>query len=733
MGARTRFSLLAACLLLALPATAGAASWQPQWLPATDISAPGRLSLAPSVAVASGGDGVVAFLALREGTERVEAAELRAGGHWHEPVDVSPSGCSASHADVAIAVGGDAVAAWGCETAAGSVVEAATKPLRGAWSEPIAISARDIDLGSLDVAAGPGGEAVAAWTRSVAGQPTVELASRSAGVWGAPLSLGAGQGASVGVGAAGAAAVWTSPAGKVEASTRSSFGSWAEPVALAAAAGSDPQPRLGVDEAGRALAVWQRLGTIQASRFAPAAGWSGAEEISRASEGVAAAPALAVSPGGKAAVAWQLADSGGKPIAVHVARGTAAGFGGPGGSSLAAPSARNPAIAIDDVGEAAAVWLRDTGEFAMSVQGATTLAGSGSEWRKPLGVSSEANLSPPAVATDGDGNATVVWAKRYGGGNYKVQSATYQRAAPPVAQLTATEPPSPANDNSPRIQGSVPAGGPVSIFDNSTCSGPAVASGSAEELEAGGIQVQVENNTTTQFYARAGAEGARCFGQVTYSERTGTLGMPEALTRLTTLDPFQTPTGSLTAGPNWGRLLGYEAGPVSSLGWGPLEPYPARAGAYWKRSVFVDSGTGVAVAARLLAAPGTAKSRFFSILLDLDNPSQEGETPAPSGYELRFSVTGPSSPNAYDISIRRWPSGPSLAGLGAFALPLGSYVALVERGGSLSAWADTGLGFSQLLSVPDAAFSEGFAGVEASGNGTRLRRFKAAALPVVTP
>jgi hypothetical protein len=726
-------ALLGACVLVGIVAVpAQAALWTPQWLPATDVSAPGRSSSAPSVAVGAGGDGEAVFLASREGAQRVEAAEMRTGAHWREPVVVSPPGCAASLVDVAVNAGGGAVAAWVCGSGAGSVVEAARKPLRGPWSEPATIAAPGGGVGSLDVAIGPGGEAVAAWTRGVGGVGSIELASGAAGgSWSAPATLGEGSGAQVGVGAGGAAAaVWAGAGGVVDAATRPALGSWGGAVVLAPAGIPSPTPQLGVDETGRALAVWQRGGVIRASAFAPGGSWSAAEDVSSAGEGTATAPALDVSPDGSAVAAWQLADPKGNPLAVQVARGRSTGFGGPGGQSFAEPLGRAPAVATDDVGDGTAAWLRDAGEFARVVRGSTTTAGPISEWRKPLGVSGEANLSPPAVASDGDGNATVVWARR-SGGSFKVQSAYYQRTAPPVAQLTATEPPSPANENSPRILGSVPAGGTVSIYDNSTCAGDPVASGSADQLESTGIQVQVANNTTTQFYAAASSGGANCFGQVSYSERTGPVSMSEALTRLPTLDPLQTP-GLLSA--DWGRVLDYEPGAVLSQGWGPLEPYAAKAGGFWKRSIFVDSGTGVAVSARLLASPGEAKFRFFSLLLDLENPARESETFLPrGGYELRFVSTGAGFPNTYTVSLRRWPNGEPLVLLSRYQLPLGSSVALVDRDGTLSAWADTGLGFTQLLSVADTAFSEGFAGIQASGNGTRLRRFKAGSLPVVTP
>ena len=74
--------------------------------------------------------------------------------------------------------------------------------------------------------------------------------------------------------------------------------------------------------------------------------------------------------------------------------------------------------------------------------------------------------------------------------------------APDPPELTATMPASPANDNSPKILGSAPAGTTVKLYKSSDCSGSPVATASAAELQAG-IEVSVPANSSTPFSATA--------------------------------------------------------------------------------------------------------------------------------------------------------------------------------------------------------------------------------------
>lgn len=203
--------------------------------------------------------------------------------------------------------------------------------------------------------------------------------------------------------------------------------------------------------------------------------------------------------------------------------------------------------------------------------------------------------------------------------------------------------------------------------------------------------------------------------------------MPEALAGMRALDPFMTPEDPLAREGAWGALRGANGpGFVSATGWASHEEFPAVEGAYWSPSAFSDVGTGVAAAARLLASPGVVK-RYFSLWLDMPHPATNK-----AGYELRFTEAGN---NDYNVELKGWSNGSAstLATIDDVVLPIGSYFALADRGATLSAWADAGAGYVNLLSVPDSKFSSGYAGIATNGHGTRLRRFAAAALPIVSP
>ena len=91
--------------------------------------------------------------------------------------------------------------------------------------------------------------------------------------------------------------------------------------------------------------------------------------------------------------------------------------------------------------------------------------------------------------------------------------------APPAPELTATIPPSPANQNSPKLVGSAQPGSQVLIYSTAECSGAPLATGSAAELQAG-IGVSVPDNSTTALRATATASGntSGCSAPRTYVE-----------------------------------------------------------------------------------------------------------------------------------------------------------------------------------------------------------------------
>jgi glucose/arabinose dehydrogenase len=75
------------------------------------------------------------------------------------------------------------------------------------------------------------------------------------------------------------------------------------------------------------------------------------------------------------------------------------------------------------------------------------------------------------------------------------------RYGPPIRPtLTSTNPPSPANDNAPRVIGTAQFSSLVRLYTDPACKTLA-ATGTSDELSSGGIAVSVPDNGSTEFYA----------------------------------------------------------------------------------------------------------------------------------------------------------------------------------------------------------------------------------------
>jgi subtilisin family serine protease len=114
----------------------------------------------------------------------------------------------------------------------------------------------------------------------------------------------------------------------------------------------------------------------------------------------------------------------------------------------------------------------------------------------------------------------------------------FDAAPPPAPSLTATDPASPADENSPRLIGSAQAGTSIDVYANASCSGSPVASGTAAQLAAPGIAVSVADNTVTEFSATASdavAQSSPCSAPIAYTEETDLA--PPAPPLLETTDP----------------------------------------------------------------------------------------------------------------------------------------------------------------------------------------------------
>jgi hypothetical protein len=299
------------------------------------------------------------------------------------------------------------------------------------WSPPVTLSAPTplgVDATSPAVAVSSSGASAAAWV--IAGNfRTLQVAARDVvGSWSAPQTLTPLTGASVADPAVAvsplgnAVAVWGiwragSPKGTaLQASSRLAGGSWAPPVSLTAPAAGAGQPKVGMDAVGNAVAVWLEStssGSVVKSANLPIAGsWSKPVRLSPAGT-TAAEPALAVNSLGQAIAAWQTAD--GKILAAQ--RSQLGSWGAPVTLAPAAFQQGSPHVALNSTGVAGVIWSR-AGTTLAATRG---LLGS---WSAPTALSTQSVDAANMIAIDEIGNAVAVFESAPGGNAFAVQAAS---------------------------------------------------------------------------------------------------------------------------------------------------------------------------------------------------------------------------------------------------------------------------------------------------------------------
>lgn len=208
---------------------------------------------------------------------------------------------------------------------------------------------------------------------------------------------------------------------------------WHPAAAIDAAAGNARAPRIAFDSAGNAIAVWHQYegarSDIWANHFTAGSGWGTAVRIETTDLGSAQTPQIAVDNAGNAIAVWQQAEVARTDIWANRFSG------GAWGTAVRLENDNNgdasaPRIAMDGAGNALAVWLQSDGSRANVM--ASRFAGG--TWTAPVAIeTAEGTASAPALAVDAAGNAlavwsqaagtavgarTDIWANRFSGGNW---------------------------------------------------------------------------------------------------------------------------------------------------------------------------------------------------------------------------------------------------------------------------------------------------------------------------
>lgn len=229
-----------------------------------------------------------------------------------------------------------------------------------------------------------------------------------------------------------AVAIWERHVGGkqiVEASERPAGGEWSAPEKVSLANEEGRESQVAIDDSGNAYAVWAEEGTslTYVIRYAvrPLGGeWSVPENLSSPFQG--GIPQIALAAAAGAVAVWTIDD--GDDMVVQAAVRPAGGeWSEPENlsdvSADAGPpdeEAESPDVGINAAGEAVAVWQHFDGSNDI-VQAAAHPAGG--EWSEPDDLSETGqNAHEPQVAIDPDGDAVATW-NRWGGSALIVQAA----------------------------------------------------------------------------------------------------------------------------------------------------------------------------------------------------------------------------------------------------------------------------------------------------------------------
>lgn len=451
-------SAVALALMATLASQAIAA---PSWLAPRTLSPDGYLATSARVAIDAAGTATAVWQELKIGasSSTVRWSSRPVGGEWQPVQTLASVGSDGGSAEIAADAAGNALAAWIDGTGPSPLLKTAFRPAAGSWQLPQTVDTGAAT--SPHVAVDALGNAVAVWERGGGIRAAARSASLGAWSSPQDLSVPmpdhtAGS-PDVAIDPAGdAVALWnlrSSDEQLVQASVRPAAGGpWQASQDLSPHNYSAIDPRVSIDASGIALAVWsekqQATGAPRVIRAAsrPTGGpWQSAETISR-SAAAALTPQVAIEPTGQAVAVWSTSDAGN--TAFEYADRSPAGVWGAPGSILRGAQATFGELVVNPVGDAVATWSRSDGANP-GMQAANRTAGGAWGASQTLSAAGQ-DATADDAAIDDAGNAVAIWQGSAGGSGVAVQAAAYGAGSDASSTIATTPPPPGTGPVAPR-------------------------------------------------------------------------------------------------------------------------------------------------------------------------------------------------------------------------------------------------------------------------------------------
>ncbi len=430
--------LLLACVLL-IRVAATPSQTTSGWLAPETLTPPGPNAEDAHVALDARGNALAVWTRRSDDAYVLQAADRPAGGGWQQPVDVTPPR-SIHGLQLAVTPSGDAVALWQDFASRRYAAMSAARPAGGAWGRAVRVSPGSRRPSVPRLALDPRGNAFAVWDEWAPGRAVVKAAVRPrGGDWRRPTvltripgaSLHDGAGADVAVAANGdALAIWTRSSRRrargrpvstsVQAAVRASGADWQRPVTLSPGSRYAGGAKVALDPKGNAVAVWTAAATessfatrAQAATRPRGRRWSRPVRISAAGEAVSELE-VEVDARGEATALWGRSLRQGFSIVRSSVRPLGGTWQPPVNVSPAGEQAGGGNLALDDRGNATAIWDRyttfheDTDQYDIVVRAATRSPRG--VWQAPTDVSAAIGRNGDAqVAAGPNGPAIAIW------------------------------------------------------------------------------------------------------------------------------------------------------------------------------------------------------------------------------------------------------------------------------------------------------------------------------------
>jgi ABC-type phosphate transport system substrate-binding protein len=202
--------------------------------------------------------------------------------------------------------------------------------------------------------------------------------------------------------------------------------SWRPPVDLSPPGEEAFAPQIAVDPAGEAVAVWehpegspQNFIAIRTAGKVAGGAWSAPVGLSLAN-GYNRFPEVAIDDGGDAVAVWQH-DNGPSSVIQTASRPAGGAWSAPAGLSLPVSDVGDSQVVVDPAGDAVAIWTIFNGANYI-IQTASRPAGGA--WSAPVGLSSAGqNAGGVRAAINGSGDVVATWI-RFDGPDDIVQTAS---------------------------------------------------------------------------------------------------------------------------------------------------------------------------------------------------------------------------------------------------------------------------------------------------------------------